>query len=63
MMTIDNFLHYESPRLEYMNLTQIYHDTEELKEAISRTIWNDDRLLREDIKDIAINLLDELKRG
>jgi len=63
MMMINDYVPGDCPRLEYMNLTQVYYDTEELKEAIARTIWNDDRLLREDIKDVAIKLLDELKRG
>jgi hypothetical protein len=51
------------PRLEYMELMQIFPDTEQLKNTIVTTIWNDDRLLREDLKDIAVMLLDELKRG
>jgi hypothetical protein len=53
----------DCPRFEYLNLTQIYPDTETLKDSIATAIWNDDRLLREDIKDIAVKLLDELKRG
>lgn len=63
MMTIDNYVPGECPRLEYINLMQIYPDVETLKEAVVTSIWNDDRLLREDIKDIANKLLDELKRG
>jgi hypothetical protein len=46
-----------------MELMQIFPDTEQLKNTIVTTIWNDDRLLREDLKDIAVMLLDELKRG
>lgn len=49
--------------LDYIELMQIFPDTDSLKEMIVTTIWNDDRLLREDIKDIAVKLLDELKRG
>jgi hypothetical protein len=39
----------------------IYPDTESLKSAIVTAIWNDDRLLRDDIEDIAKELLRELK--
>lgn len=53
----------ECPRLDYMELMQVFPDTDSLKETIVTTIWNDDRLLREDIKDIAVKLLDELDRG
>jgi hypothetical protein len=51
------------PRLEYINLTEIYPDTTTLKRAIVTAIWNDDRLLREDIRDIAHDILNELSRG
>ena len=53
----------DCPRMEYEKLMSIFCDTETLKKSIVCTIWNDDRLLRKDIKDIAIMLLDELKRG
>lgn len=49
------------PRLEYGNLMSLYPDTESLKSAIVTAIWNDDRLLRDDIEDIAKELLRELK--
>lgn len=51
------------PRLDYMELVELYSDIESLRQAIVTTIWNDDRLLREDIKCIANELLNELKRG
>jgi hypothetical protein len=53
----------DCPRLNYELLVKIFPDTGTLKNTIVTTIWNDDRLLRKDIKDIAIMLLDELKRG
>lgn len=49
------------PRLEYGKLMSLYPDTESLKKAIATAIWNDDRLLREDIEDIAKELLQELR--
>jgi hypothetical protein len=49
------------PRLEYLKLSEIYPSTEALKSAIVTVIWNDDRLLREDIEDIAKELLMELR--
>jgi hypothetical protein len=51
------------PRLEYGNLMSLYPDTQSLKKAIVTAIWNDDRLLRSDIADIAYDILSELKRG
>ena len=46
-----------------MNLMNIFPDTESLKKEIVTAIWNDDRLLREDLQDIANDILRELKRG
>lgn len=50
-------------RLEYMNLINPYCDTDKLKKDIAKAIWNDERLLRQDIKDIANDLLRELEFG
>lgn len=52
-----------TPRLEYQKLCENYVSTEALKLAIVTAIWNDDRLLREDIKSIAQELLRELRSG
>jgi hypothetical protein len=49
------------PRLAYICLSEIHPSTEALKSAIVTAIWNDDRLLREDIESIAQELLKELK--
>jgi len=49
------------PRLEYLRLVEVYPDSEALKCAIVNAIWNDDRLYRNDIEDIAHGLLRELK--
>lgn len=49
------------PRLEYQKLCEVHNSTEALKLAIVTAIWNDDRLLREDIEDIAKELLKELR--
>jgi len=49
------------PRLAYKNLSEVHENTEVLKSAIITAIWNDDRLLRGDIEDIAKELLKELK--
>lgn len=49
------------PRMEYHKLCEIHTSTEALKSAIVTAIWNDDRLLREDIEDIAKELLRELR--
>lgn len=50
-------------RLEYMNLVNPYYNTDKLKKDIAKAIWNDERLLRQDIADIANDLLTELKFG
>jgi len=47
--------------VDYGKLMLIYPDTESLKKAIVTSIWNDDRLLREDIENIAKELLLELR--
>lgn len=49
------------PRFEYQKLCEVHTSTEALKSAIVTAIWNDDRLLREDIEDIAKTLLMELR--
>jgi hypothetical protein len=49
------------PRLQYIHLSEVHASTEALKSAIVTAIWNDDRLLREDIESIAKELLKELK--
>jgi hypothetical protein len=49
------------PRLAYTVLAEIHPSTEALKSAIVTAIWNDDRLLRDDIEDIAKSLLMELR--
>jgi len=48
-------------RLEYKNLSEVHASTDILKKAIVTAIWNDDRLLREDIEFIAQELLRELR--
>jgi hypothetical protein len=50
-----------TPRFAYGNLMDIHTSTEALKSAIVTAIWNDDRLLRDDIEDIAKELLRELR--
>jgi hypothetical protein len=50
-----------TPRFAYGGLMDIHTSTEALKSAIVTAIWNDDRLLREDIESIAQELLRELK--
>ena len=50
-------------RLEYTNLMNPYIELADLKQHIVTAIWNDERLLRQDIEDIANDLLYELKRG
>jgi len=49
------------PRLEYQKLCENHTSTEALKLAIVTAIWNDDRLYRNDIEDIAKELLKELR--
>jgi hypothetical protein len=50
-------------RLEYMKLMNPYLDIDELKRDLISAIWNDERFLRQDIEDVAHELLRELKMG